>query len=195
MCWYWFPINNLCRDALILLKVCRRIYHCKIQVKFNISNYLQNFGWVMVLFRLSFCLCVDTGFHSIIFAEMYWFYWKFADGYIIVKYRSSSILVIIRKILTELWPFFQLTFCWWLDIGFRSITFAGMHWFYWKFAEGNIIVKNRSSNIGYRPQNVGQVMALFRLSFCCWGKIQGFPSITFEGIHWFHVKFVVRGCL
>ena len=39
-----FPINNFCRDALILLKVCRRIYHCKIQVKFDISNYPQNFG-------------------------------------------------------------------------------------------------------------------------------------------------------
>ena len=30
----------------------------------------------------------------------------------------------------------QLSFCWCVDIGFQSITFAGMHWFYWKFAEG-----------------------------------------------------------
>ena len=28
----------------------------------------------------------------------------------IVKYRSSSILVIIRKFLAELWPFFDLVF-------------------------------------------------------------------------------------
>ena len=110
MCLYWFPINNFCRDALILLKVCRRIYHYKIQVKFDISNYLQNFGWVMALFRLSFCWCVDFGFGSITFAGMHWFYWKFAEGYIIVKYRSSLILVIICKILTELWPFFDLVF-------------------------------------------------------------------------------------
>ena len=41
---------------------------------------------------------------------MHWFYWKFASGYIIVKYRSSSILVIIHKILAKLWPFFDLVF-------------------------------------------------------------------------------------
>ena len=103
-----FPINNLCRDALILLKVCRRIYHCKIQVKFDISNHPQNFVWVMALFRLSFCCCIDIGFHSITLAGMHWFYWKFAEGYIIVKYRSNSILVIIYKILGKLWPFFDL---------------------------------------------------------------------------------------
>ena len=31
-------------DALILLKVCRRIYYCKIQVKFDIGYHPQNFG-------------------------------------------------------------------------------------------------------------------------------------------------------
>ena len=44
------------------------------------------------------------------FAGMHWFYWKFAEGYIIVKFRSSSILVIICKILAKLWPFFDLVF-------------------------------------------------------------------------------------
>ena len=106
MCWYWLSINNFCRDALILFEVCRRIYHCKIQVKFDISNHLQNFGRVMALFRLSFCCCVDIGFHSITLAGMHWFHWKFAEGYIIAKYRSSSILVIICKILGKLWPVF-----------------------------------------------------------------------------------------
>ena len=110
MCWYWFPLNNFCRDALILLKVCRWLYHCKIQVKFNISNPLQNFGRVMALFRLTFSCSADIGFHSITFAGMHWFYWKLAEGYIIVKYRSSSILVIIHKILAKLWPFFDLVF-------------------------------------------------------------------------------------
>ena len=105
-CWC-VVINNFWRDALILLlEVCRRIYHCKIQDKFD--NHLQNFGWVIALFRLSFCCCVDIGFHSITFVGMQWFYWKFAEGYIIVKNRSSSILVIIRKILGKLWPFFDL---------------------------------------------------------------------------------------
>ena len=167
MCWYWFPIKNFCRDALIfsspelcpwranhyvvtqslasvsvgmgvstvfwrlsasvlaqclsfqwcasgelhclltslVLKVCRRINHCKIQVKFDISNHLQNFGWVMALFRLSFCWCVDIGFRSLTFAWMHWFYWKFAERYIIVKYRSSLILAIIDKFLPSYGPF------------------------------------------------------------------------------------------
>ena len=110
VCWYWFPINNFCRDALIVLKVCRRIYHCKIQVKLDISNHLQNFGQVVALFRLSFCWCVDIGFRSLAFAGTHWFYWKFAEGYIIVKYRLSSILVIICEILVKLWPFLDLVF-------------------------------------------------------------------------------------
>ena len=107
MCWYWFPINNFCRDSLILVKVCWRMYHFKIQVKFDMRNHPQNFGWVMALFRFSFCWCVDIGFCSITFAGMHRFYWKFAKGYIIIKYWSSSILVIIRKILAKFWPFFD----------------------------------------------------------------------------------------
>ena len=35
---------------------------------------------------------------------------KLAELYINVKYRSGSILVVIRKILAELWPFFNLVF-------------------------------------------------------------------------------------
>ena len=85
MCWYWFPINNFCRGALISLKVCRRIYHCKIQVNFDISNHPQNFGRVMALFQHSFCCCVDIGFHSITFAGMHCFFLKFAEGYIIIQ--------------------------------------------------------------------------------------------------------------
>ena len=119
LCWYWFPINNFCRKALILLKVCRRIYHCKIQVKFDISNHLQNFGWVMALFWPSFCWFVDTGFHLLNFAGLHWFYWKFAEGFIIVKYRSSSIFVIIHKILGKLGPFLSHLLVAGCDIGVR----------------------------------------------------------------------------
>ena len=75
-CWFVdivFRSITFCRDALILLKICRRIYHCKIQVKFDISNHPQKFGWVMALFRLIFCRCVDIGFYSITFAGMHWF--------------------------------------------------------------------------------------------------------------------------
>ena len=105
-----FLLNNFWRDALISFNLCRTLYQCKIQVKVDFCNHPPNFGWVMTLFQLSFCCCVDIGFGSITFAGMHWFYWKFTEGYIIVKYRSSSILVIIRKILAKLWPFFDLVF-------------------------------------------------------------------------------------
>ena len=52
----------------------------------------------------------DFGFGSINSEGMQKVYQKFAEGYIIVKYRSSSILVTIRKILAKLWPFFDLVF-------------------------------------------------------------------------------------
>ena len=105
------------QGCIDFLKVCRRIYHCIIQVKIDISNHPQNFGRVMALFRLSFCWCVDIGFRSITFAGMHWFYWKFAEGYIIVKYRSGLILVISHKILVKLvMALFWLSFCCWAKI-------------------------------------------------------------------------------
>ena len=54
-----------CRNTLILLKVCRRIYLCKILVKFDIGNYPQNFGQVLALFRQSLLLCKIQGKDSI----------------------------------------------------------------------------------------------------------------------------------
>ena len=146
MCWYWFQLNNFWRNALISFKLYRTLYHYKIQVKFDIDNHPPNFGWLTALFWLSICWCGDIGFRSITFAGMHWFYWKFAEGCIIVKYRSSSILVILQN-FGWIMAVFQLSFCCCVDIGFHSITFAGMHWFYWKFAEGYIIVKYRSSMI------------------------------------------------
>ena len=91
--------------------------------------------------RHTFC------FHLITFEGMYWFHSNFAELYITIKCRSSLIVVIIRQILAELWPFFDLGFVGVLILGFWSINFAGMHWFYWKLAEGYIIVKYRSSLI------------------------------------------------
>ena len=124
----------------------------------------------MALFRLRCFWCVDIGFRSITFAGMHWFYWKFAEGYITVKYRLSSILVIIRKILAVK-ALFRLTFCWCVDIGFRSITFAGMHWFYWKFAEGYIIVKYRPSSILVIIRKIlAKLWPFFDLFFVVWVK-------------------------
>ena len=48
---------------------------------------------------------------------------NFAELNIIMKYWSSSILVIIHQILAELWPVFELVFI----VRFSSVTFAGMH--------------------------------------------------------------------
>ena len=55
--------------------------------------------------------CHTFRFGSITFEGMHCFYSDFAEVYITVKYRSSSILVIICQILAELWPFFILLVC------------------------------------------------------------------------------------
>ena len=60
----------------------------------------------MALFRHSFIVC----FRSIAFEGVHWFHSNVAELYITIKYRSSSILVIIRQILAELWPFFDIVF-------------------------------------------------------------------------------------
>ena len=39
---------------------------------------------------------------------MHRFHQKFTEGYKILKYGSKLILVVIRKILAELWSFFDL---------------------------------------------------------------------------------------
>ena len=82
-------------------------------------------------------------FRSITFEGMFGFHSNFAELYITIKYRSNLILVIIRQILAELWPFFDLDFV----VRFPSITFEGMHWFHSNFAELYINVKYRSSSI------------------------------------------------
>ena len=50
-----------CVDIGFLLytcNFCRRIYHCKIQVKFDIDNHLQNFGHYGIFFDLVFVVVV-----------------------------------------------------------------------------------------------------------------------------------------
>ena len=111
---------------------------------------------------------------------MHWFHSNFAELYITIKYRSSSILVIICQNLAELWPFFDLDFV----VCFRSVTSVGMHWFHSNFAELYITVKYRS---GLILVMICQVMTLFRLS--SWCVDIGFQSVTFAGMHWFYWKF------
>ena len=56
------------------------------------------------------CCRHTFGFGSVTFEGMYRFHSNFAELYITMKYRSGLILVIIRQILAELWPFFDLVF-------------------------------------------------------------------------------------
>ena len=82
------------------------------------------------------CRYHTFSFCSITFEGTHWFYLKSAEVYIIVKYRSSLILVIICQILAELWPFFDLVLLLGKDIGFHSLSFEGMHWCHQKFELG-----------------------------------------------------------
>ena len=168
-----FPFSNFWRDVWISFKFCRSLYHNKIQVKFDIGNQLPDFGWRMALFRLSFCC---SFLHNN--------FWR--DALISFKLcrtlyqRKVQVRFDIGNHLPNFgWvmALFRLTFCWFVDLGFHSITFAGMHWCYWKF-DASILLKvcrriyhckiQVKFDIGNHPQNFGQVMALFRLSFCCW---------------------------
>ena len=111
---------------------------------------------------------------------MHLFHSNLAELYINVKYRSSSILVIICQILAELWPFFDLVFVGVLIVFVGMLILVSINNF---CRDALILLKvcrriyhckvQVSFDIGNHPQNFEQVMALFRLSFCCWSKIQG----------------------
>ena len=73
------------------------------------------------------------GIRSITFQGLHQFHSKFTKGSSIIKYRSTSKREVIRNILTELW-IFLLRF--WLNCGFRSLTFEGTQQFHLKFTEG-----------------------------------------------------------
>ena len=49
--------------------------------------------------------CHTFGFQSINLEGMHRFHLNFTEACSIIKYRSSLIKVVIRKSLTELWPF------------------------------------------------------------------------------------------
>ena len=118
---------------------------------------------------LALCRRHTFQFHSITFEGMRWLLSESAEGYIIVKYKSSSILVIICQTLAELWPFLNLVFM----VGLRC-------WFPFKKLWRGAFISSEvcrqvchcriqaKFDIGNYRQNFGRVMALFRLSFCCW---------------------------
>ena len=45
-------------DALISFKLCRTLYHCKIQVQFNIGNHLPILAELWPFFDFVFVVCV-----------------------------------------------------------------------------------------------------------------------------------------
>ena len=53
-----------------------------------------------------------------------------------MKYRPSWKVEVICKILTEVWPFFDLDIDIWLNCGFRLIAFEAMQQFHSNFTEG-----------------------------------------------------------
>ena len=56
---YWFPFNTFKRDVLTASEVCRKVYHCKIKVTFDIGNHPQNSGGVLAAFRLKvYCVLI-----------------------------------------------------------------------------------------------------------------------------------------
>ena len=67
-------------------------------------------------------------FRSITFEGMHWFHSKSAELYMIVKYRSSSISVIIRRILAGFWPFLDLIFVFGLRYRFPFNNFCMHAW-------------------------------------------------------------------
>ena len=108
------PLNNFWWDALISFKVCRSLYHCKIQVKFNIGSHRPNFGWVMALFvtpalarrcdigvlwpvRLSICPFVNNWLVSAtpptVFCQSFW---NFTDVLAIACRCAYCLLIILR---------------------------------------------------------------------------------------------------
>ena len=65
---------------------------CKILVK------------LWLFFDLNFVVLIFVSAQQLLQGYIY----LIAEGYIIIKYRSSSILVIISKMFSEIWPFFNL---------------------------------------------------------------------------------------
>ena len=95
-----FPFNNFWRDVWISFKFCKT----ENTGQFDIGNHPPNFGWVMTLFRLSFCCSFPLNN-----------FWRVA----LISFKLCRTLY-QRKIqvkfdignhppnLAELWPFFDL---------------------------------------------------------------------------------------
>ena len=81
-----------------------------ITVKYRLSSILVIIRQILAELWPFFDLVFVVRFRSITFEGMHSFHSNFAELYITVKYRSSSILVIIIQNLAELWPFFDLVF-------------------------------------------------------------------------------------
>ena len=81
-----------------------------ITIRYRSSSILVIIRQILAELWPFFDLVFVVSFCSITFERMHWFHSVFAELYITVKYRSNSILVIIRPSLAELWPFFDLVF-------------------------------------------------------------------------------------
>ena len=77
-----------------------QVYNHKIQVKFD---YGQNPPIIIRVIALD--LSTKNGFRAISFKYIGELDSYFIHRYVIIKYRSSSIMDIIHRLLSELWPF------------------------------------------------------------------------------------------
>ena len=130
----WFPGDIFWKYWCIGFIFHTQVYNHKIQVKFD---YGQNPPIIIRVMALD--LRVKNGFRAISFEHSYVLDSYFIHRYIIIKYRSSSIMDKIHQLLSELWPLISVKkmVCW--AISFEYICETDSY-----FIHRYIIIKYRS---------------------------------------------------
>ena len=95
----WFPGDIFCKHWCIGFIFHTQVYNHKMQVKFD---YGQNPPIIIRVMALD--LRMKNCFRAISFENIGVFDLYFIHRYIIIKYRSSSIMNKIHQLLSELWP-------------------------------------------------------------------------------------------
>ena len=115
----WFPGDIFWKHWCIGFIFHTQVYTHKIQVKFD---YGQNPPIIIRVMALD--LRMKNGFRAISFENIGVLDSYFIHRYIIIKYRSSSIIDKIHQLLSELWP---LIFEWKMVSGWYLLNTA-MYW-------------------------------------------------------------------
>ena len=99
----WFQFDIFWKHWYIEFIFYTQVYNHKIQVRVDVGQNPSIIVGVMALFRLYFVW--RNGFRSISFESIGVLNSYFIHRYIIIKYRSRSMLGKIRRLVLELWPF------------------------------------------------------------------------------------------